>query len=85
MSLQHGHDIHSLNTDSFLPHGAVAIVNSLECIDWLRDVVERLWLFVEVGGEKEKHAPYRGMPLIILALDKREFTNIVSFLGGEGV
>ena len=81
MSLQHGHGIHSLYNGSFLPHGAVAIVTSLQCVDWLWDLVERLWLF-EVGG-KESYAPYRGMPLIILTLDKREFTHTL-FHSWEG-
>ncbi len=70
MALQYGHHIHSLNTNNFVPHGAVAVVTSLECIDWLKDLVERLWLFEVGGGAESRQAPYRGMPLIILALDK---------------
>ena len=68
ISVEHGGDIHSLSSKEFVPQGAVAVVNSLECIDWLRDLVERLWL-PQVG---RKSPPYRGMPLIILALDKGE-------------
>lgn len=67
MSPQHGHHIHSLTAEDFIPNGAVAVVTSMQCLEWLRDVVDHLWLF-KVGGE----APYRGMPLIILALDRGE-------------
>lgn len=67
MSIQHGHHIHSLTTD-FVPHGAVAVVTTLECVDWLEDLVARLW----GGGDDTSTTPYRGMPLIILALDKGE-------------
>ena len=69
LSLHHGHHIHSLNTNGFTPHGAVAVVTSLEGVAWLRDLVERLWMF-KVGEEGARKAPYRGMPLIVLALDK---------------
>ena len=69
LSLHHGHHIHSLNTNGFLPHGAVAVVTTLEGVEWLRDLVDRLWLF-KVGDSGSRKPPYRGMPLIILALDK---------------
>ena len=65
MELHHGH-ITSLTSSEFVPQGAIAVVTSLECVEWLEEVVERLWL-PDVGG---KLPPYRGMPLIILALDK---------------
>lgn len=65
MALQHGNNIESLTSKDFIPQGAVAVVTSKECTDWLRALVERLWLF-DIGGT----APYRGMPLVILALDK---------------
>lgn len=67
MSLHHGHHIHSLTSTDFVPHGAVAVVTTPQCVDWLKDLVWRLWL-LQVG----KKAPYRGMPLIVLALDKGE-------------
>lgn len=70
LSLHHGHHIHSLNTEGFVPHGAVAVVTSVDCVNWLRDLVERLWLFRVGEGEESHVAPYRGMPLIVLALDR---------------
>ncbi len=42
------------------------MVNSMECIDWLEDVLTRLW----VPEVMTSLPPYRGMPLVILALDK---------------
>ena len=69
LSLHYGHHIHSLNTDTFTPHGAVAVVTTLEGVKWLQDLVKRLWLF-RVGEENSHTPPYRGMPLIILALDR---------------
>ena len=73
MSLQDGHHIHSLTTQDFVPNGAVAVVTSLQCVEWLRALVQHLWLF-KVG----ERAPYRGMPLIILALDKGKTVVVVS-------
>ena len=70
MSLHHGHHIHSLTSNEFVPQGAVAVVTSLKCIDWLKDIVERLWVPVGVMEKSGSLPPYRGMPLIILALDK---------------
>ncbi len=70
LSLHHGHHIHSLNTNTFTPHGAVAVVMTLEGVEWLRDLVERLWLFGVGEGRDSRAGPYRGMPLIILALDR---------------
>ena len=70
MSLHHGNSIDSLTSNEFVPHTAVAVVTSLECVDWLEDVVRRLWL-PEGRAEKSCNLPsYRGMPLIMLALDK---------------
>ncbi len=66
MNLLHGHNINSLTTPDFTPQGAVAVVTSLECLDWLEELLNRLWV-PHVGG---KPPPYRGMPLIVLALDK---------------
>ena len=73
MNYHYGHNIYYLNTDGFVPYGAVAVVTSMECVDWLRELVSHLWLF-KVGEEEEEEgvAPYRGMPLIILALDPGE-------------
>jgi len=65
LSLHHGH-ISSLTTPDFTAQGAVVVVTSLECLDWLEELIGRLWL-PEVGA---KTPPYRGMPLVILALDK---------------
>ena len=69
LALHHGHHIHSLNTNTFTPQAVVAVVTTLECVKWLRDLVERLWLF-NVGEDNSHMPPYRGMPLIVLALDK---------------
>ena len=43
--------------------GAVAVVNSNGCLNWLERVLELLWI---PGGDMP---PYRGLPLVILALD----------------
>ncbi len=67
LSLHHD-QIETLNT-KFTPHGAIAMVTTLEEVEWLRNLVERLWLF-KVGEKDNCMPPYRGMPLIILALDK---------------
>ena len=48
--------------------GAVAVVNSMECLDWLEDLVDRLW--IPSLEAESRQPPYRGMPLVILALDK---------------
>ena len=62
--------IHTLNVHFYSYHtftvGSVAVVNSMECIDWLEDVLTRLW----VPEVMTSLPPYRGMPLVILALDK---------------
>ena len=44
------------------------MVNSMECLDWLEDLVGRLWIPSLEAGLTQP--PYRGMPLVILALDK---------------
>ena len=77
LGLQHGH-ISTLSSQEFTPQGAVAVVTSLECLDWLEDLIGRLWL-PEVG---RKTPPYRGMPLVILALDKGGLTWLVCHLAG---
>ena len=45
--------------------GAVAVVNTMECVGWLEKVLERFWI-----PHSDMMPPYRGMPLIILALDE---------------
>ena len=67
MDLHYGHII-SLTSPQFTPQGAVAVVTSMECLDWLEELVNRLWV-PDVGA---KSPPYRGMPFVILALDKGE-------------
>ena len=47
--------------------GAVAVVNTKECLEWLEKVLERHWI-----PKSDTSPPYRGMPLIILALDESE-------------
>jgi len=44
--------------------GAVAVVTSLECLDWLEDLLNELMV---PGEDLRPH--YRGMPLVILAVD----------------
>ena len=44
--------------------GAVAVVTSLECLDWLEDLLNELMV---PGEDIRPH--YRGMPLVILAVD----------------
>ena len=48
-----------------IPSGAVAVVTSMECLDWLGDLLNELW----VPGGNTKPC-YRGMPLVILAVDE---------------
>ncbi len=76
LSLHHG-QIKTLST-KFMPQGAIAVVTTEEEMEWLRDMVERLWLF-KVGENDTCMPPYRGMPLIILALD-RGTSNVVGEL-----
>ena len=45
--------------------GAVAMVTSVNCLDWLEKLLNELW--VPGGNTKPR---YRGMPLVILAVDK---------------
>ena len=47
--------------------GAVAVVNTMECINWLEKVLNRHWL-----SSSDMRPPYKGMPLVILALDSSE-------------
>ncbi len=68
LSLHHGHQIETLNT-KFVPHGAIGVVTTLEDVEWLRELTERLWLF-EVQENDCSTSPYRGMPLVILSLDE---------------
>ncbi len=77
MSLCHGNDISSLTSRDFVPQGAVAVVTSLECCDWLQELLTRLWL---PGQQKDFDPPYRGMPLIILALDKSKDIIILIYI-----
>lgn len=44
--------------------GAVAVVNSEECLIWLEQVLQSLW--IPFG---DAPSLYRGLPLVILALD----------------
>ena len=44
--------------------GAVAVVNSKECLIWLEQVLHSLWI---PGGDTPP--PYLGLPLVILALE----------------
>ena len=37
----------------------------MDCLDWLERLLRLLWI-----PEGDKHPPYRGMPLVILALDE---------------
>ena len=55
--------------------GAVAVVTSMECLDWLEDLLNKLWV---PGGNIKPH--YRGMPLVILAVDEciKEGMSIIS-------
>ena len=52
---------------SFCLPGAVAVVTSMECLDWLEKLLHSLW--IPELGEARTDPPYRGMPLVILALD----------------
>ena len=45
--------------------GAVAMVTSVNCLDWLEELLNGLW--VPGGNTKPR---YRGMPLVILAIDE---------------
>ena len=44
--------------------GAVVVVNSEECLIWLEEVLQSLWI-----PRGDTPTPYRGLPLVILALD----------------
>ena len=44
--------------------GAVVVVNSEKCLLWLEKVLESLWI-----PRGDTPTPYRGLPLVILALD----------------
>ena len=50
--------------DMYIYVGAVAVVNTMECLGWLEKVLERHWI-----PHSDMMPPYRGMPLVILALD----------------
>ena len=47
------------------------MVNSMECLDWLENLLQLLWLPGDTAT-----SPYRGLPLVILALDD-------SLMGGK--
>ena len=44
--------------------GAVVVVNSEKCLLWLENVLQSLWI-----PRGDTPTPYRGLPLVILALD----------------
>ena len=48
----------------YIRAGAVAVATSMACIDWLEGLLARLWM-----PSGEDTPGYRGMPLVILALD----------------
>lgn len=60
----HGEELDSITTQDFAPQGAVAVATSMACIDWLEGLLARLWV-----PSGEDTPGYRGMPLVILALD----------------
>ena len=75
IDLFHGGEIPSLTKSEFTPQGAVAVVTSMECLDWLEELLTRLF----VPGEDDK-SPYRGMPLVVMALDRAEGGDYYSIL-----
>ena len=44
----------------------------MECIEWLEDLLNRLW----IPSDPHTHPPYRGMPLVILALDRNRLHSL---------
>ncbi|KAL5480091.1 hypothetical protein EMCRGX_G023713 [Ephydatia muelleri] len=59
----HG-DVTTLSSEQFTPQCAILVVNSTQCLDWLESVAKTL--FLPVGNSVPA---YRGMPVIILAID----------------
>ena len=51
--------------------GAVAVVNTMECLDWLEKVLTKHWI-----PTADSKPPYRGMPLVILALDGGKYISM---------
>lgn len=65
MAVFHGDSLETITSSEFLPQGAVAVVTSIDCVNWLQKLLQKLWLPGEGCSP-----PYRGMPMVILALDE---------------
>ena len=62
-------DIHYITIHLYIL-GAVVVVNTMECLEWLEKVLNRHWI-----PTSDSSPPYRGMPLVILALDDSKNRN----------
>ena len=67
-NIQQANALRSPVSLAFFPIGAITVVDSMECLNWLEEVLNRLWIPGNPTLDTT-HPPCRGMPLVILVMD----------------